>query len=375
MSADNSKRSVPYCAQGRIWVRQHRAECQTVEIDESGLLLLSPIRCAPGTPVRVDLPLPGYRWPLPLAAIVLRETDVGGEYALELRFESALPGSREALSGFLRDERERAAVGGLAGERGLAPNEQGLLEVETKTDPEARPPDPARAPPAIDSPPMAEAGLPIDSAPTAFELSAPDDLDLPPADGLDLPPADALDLPPADALEPPPRDALELTPPVEPLAEPAILDAAEGSAPPPIDLSELDLPHTATLGEGPPQLPDPRSAGQRRDLELRLRAAAQLKAIASRPAGSLAGEGQTDEPVAAGPPGARGPLRRVRPTEEIPPLTDVSESDPEAPRAIYSEEEAATTPQDSKLKRLFRAAVAQVDREAEQRDKKKKGWF
>jgi len=96
---------VTYCAQGRIWIRRECVECETVNLSESGLLVVCPdIRCEPGTLVRVDLPLPGFDRPMPIPSLVVRETEIGGLYAVGLAFDGLLPGSLAALQQFLQQE-------------------------------------------------------------------------------------------------------------------------------------------------------------------------------------------------------------------------------------------------------------------------------
>jgi hypothetical protein len=100
---------VPYVAQARLWVARKAMSVQTVEVGVSSLLMIAPVRCAPGTAIRIDIPLPGYDRPMPVPAVVARETEVEGEYAWEVTFESLMEGARQALQVFMEQELASAA--------------------------------------------------------------------------------------------------------------------------------------------------------------------------------------------------------------------------------------------------------------------------
>jgi hypothetical protein len=267
---------VEYCAQGRLWVQRESCACQTVNLSESGLLVIVPLPCEPGTPIRIDLPLPGYSRPMPIPSVVVRETIVDGEYAVGVRFESMLPGSLEVLRGFLQQE--------LASKR----SSDALSAID----------------PASSSP------------------------------GIDLGELDRL----------PPAEHAAAEPVLEPIdAEPR---ASEGSA--------------SDAGEG--SRPE---VGRR---IVKKHVAQRLKAVAA-----AAARRKTDQ----------HPAVEEKPPPPKPPPSDEFEEVPEYydPNDIYGHEEQEVVeelPQDARLKGLYRAAVADVDRadeEFEKKKKKRKGWF
>jgi hypothetical protein len=271
---------VEYCAQGRVWVRRESCACQTVNLSESGLLVIVPVPCEPGTPIRIDLPLPGYSRPMPIPSVVVRETIIDGEYAVGVRFESMLPGSLEVLRGFLTQE--------LASKR----SSDALQPIERSS-------------------------------------STP---------GIDLGELDRL----------PPAEDGAAEPVLEPILEPidAEPDASgrEGSA--------------SDAGEGS----RPR-VGRR---IVKKHVAERLKAVAA-----AAAKRKTDQHPAV-----------EAPAPSKPPPSDEFEEVPEHydPNDIYGHEEqdlVEELPQDSRLRGLYRAAVADVDRADEEFEKKKKrkGWF
>lgn len=266
-----------YCAQGRLWVRRESCVCQTVNLSESGLLVIVPLPCEPGTPIRIDLPLPGYSRPMPIPSVVVRETIVDGEYAVGVRFESMLPGSLEVLRGFLKEE--------LASKR------------------------------------SSDALNPIDPA-----SSAP---------GIDL-------------------GELDRLPAAEPTAAEPVLE--------PIDAERASEGSASDAGEG--SRPE---VGRR---IVKKHVAERLKAVAA-----AAAKRKTDQHAAVQEEQAPAPSK--------PPPSDEFEEVPEYydPNDIYGHEEQELVeelPQDSRLKGLYRAAVADVDRadeDFEKKKKKRKGWF
>jgi len=162
---------VSYCAQGRIWVRMDCLECQTVNLSESGLLLVCPMPCPPGAPVRIDLPLPGFARPMPLPSLVVRETQFDGEYALAVKFETLLPGSLAVLRTFL--QRELTAEVPLTAKVPLPDEELEAPEPQPEPPLELQPIDLAE----LDLPGPAPAASPMSDAP--LDLANPSNLSRP----------------------------------------------------------------------------------------------------------------------------------------------------------------------------------------------------
>jgi hypothetical protein len=78
--------------------------CETVNLSESGLLLIPPFSADPGLSLRVDLPLPGLKRPLALPAVLVREGEHDGRYAWGVRFEAISAAALNFLREFLKQQ-------------------------------------------------------------------------------------------------------------------------------------------------------------------------------------------------------------------------------------------------------------------------------
>jgi len=386
---------VDYCAQGRIWVMREQAECFTVNISESGLLVVTPLRCEPGMNVRIDLPFPGYSRPMPIPALVVRETEVDGEYAVGVKFESMLAGSLEVLRSFIQKElasmRSSDHLDPLGAELGpagpgpttppvLGPEELGAVSQPRELGPEE----------------LGAVSQPRELGPEELgAVSQPRELG-PEELGAVVLQAEAgrrssRGMTSASSTGAPARPE---TRPID-LAELDAAMAPAGPETPAIDLAELDaavaLPETdqaprsvdAPTSEVPlSELEDLDELGQRRPKtevrRVKRRALERLRrkaAVTSEPAPV-----EEPAPFRRRPGGiGRAPDHSALDRPVTQELTDVPEW-VDGPRQIYDDEEQELineSEQDERLKHLYRAAVAEVSDAEKDRagKKKKKGWF
>ena len=358
---------VDYCAQGRIWVMREQAECFTVNISESGLLVVTPLRCEPGMNVRIDLPFPGYSRPMPIPALVVRETEVDGEYAVGVKFESMLAGSLEVLRSFIQKElasmRSSDHLDPLGAELGpagpgpttppvLGPEELGAVSQPRELGPEELG--------AVVL--QAEAGRRSSRGMTsASSTGAPARPETRPIDLAELDAAMAPAGPETPAIDLAELDAAVALPETD--QAPRSVDAPTSEVP----LSELE--DLDELGQRRPKTEVRRV--KRRALE-RLRRKA---AVTSEPAPV-----EEPAPFRRRPGGiGRAPDHSALDRPVTQELTDVPEW-VDGPRQIYDDEEQELineSEQDERLKHLYRAAVAEVSDAEKDRagKKKKKGWF
>lgn len=370
---------VDYCAQGRIWVMREQAECFTVNISESGLLVVTPLRCEPGTNVRIDLPFPGYSRPMPIPAVVVRETEVDGEYAVGVKFESMLSGSQEVLRSFVQKELasmrssdqldplgpelDPSALGAMARPPELHPTELGAVVLQTTEAPEEPGIDLGEL--DLDAEPEAATdpgALNLDGAApvSRFDLGELDDTARPETKPIDLGELDAAAPPETPVIDLAELDAAVASPDAD--QAPRSIDAATSEVP----LSELE--ELDELGQRRPRTEVRRV--KRRALE-RLR----RKPVASEPP-------VEDEPAPFQKrPGGigRAPDHAALDRPVTRELSDVPEW-VDGPRQIYDDEEQELineSEQDERLKYLYRAAVAEVSEAEKERDRKgkKKKWF
>ena len=383
---------VDYCAQGRIWVMREQAECFTVNISESGLLVVTPLCCEPGMNVRIDLPFPGYSRPMPIPAVVVRETEVDGEYAVGVRFESMLAGSLEVLRGFI--QKELASMRSSDQLDPLGP-EAGQSGIEATHPPELRPEElgAVALPPELRPEELGAVARPPELRPEELGAVArppelrPEELG---AVALQGQAGTPFDLGEDDAPAAPARPA---TRPID-LGE--LDEAASQPGTPLIDLAELDaavaLPDTdqfprsidAPTSEVPlSELEDLDELGQRRPKtevrRVKRRALERLRRKAATVNEPAPAEDQP-APFRRRPGGiGRAPDHSALDRPRTQELTDVPEW-VDGPRQIYDDEEQELineSEQDERLKHLYRAAVVEVSEAEKERagKKKKKGWF
>jgi hypothetical protein len=98
------KPRIIYVEQATIWAARQSMVCQTINLSETGLLLIPPFSSEPGLTLRVDIPLPGLQRPLVLPAVLVREGEHEGEYAWGVKFELVSADAQKFLRHFLQEQ-------------------------------------------------------------------------------------------------------------------------------------------------------------------------------------------------------------------------------------------------------------------------------
>jgi PilZ domain len=98
------KPRIIFLEQATIWAAKQSMICQTVNLSETGLLLIPPYSSEPGLNLRVDIPLPGLQRPLAIPAVLVREGEHDGDYVWGVRFELISADAQKFLRQFLEEQ-------------------------------------------------------------------------------------------------------------------------------------------------------------------------------------------------------------------------------------------------------------------------------
>lgn len=98
------KPRIIFLEQATIWAAKQSMICQTVNLSETGLLLIPPFSSEPGLNLRVDIPLPGLQRPLAIPGVLVREGEHNGDYVWGVRFELISADAQKFLRQFLEEQ-------------------------------------------------------------------------------------------------------------------------------------------------------------------------------------------------------------------------------------------------------------------------------
>jgi hypothetical protein len=102
------------------------------------MLAVFPIRCAPGTPLRIDFSIPSHSRPIPIPSVVVRETTVNNRYAVGIKFRP-MPACLAVLRAFVQGE-IRQSIAESPVLEGRAPGQE-VPPGSLRTEPEPQAPD------------------------------------------------------------------------------------------------------------------------------------------------------------------------------------------------------------------------------------------